>query len=233
MTQGAQTATAKILIVDDDPAIRGFLEAGLAKASYESVAVESPLMAEQALAEADFDLVLLDIVMPDKRGDEYLPELIKDRPKLAVVMLTGEQDVSTAVRLMREGALDYVAKPVGLAELIIRIEHALSRRSMEVENREYQRKLEQLVDELNATMEQRNRELTALNKLFRSSIGQGQDAQSALVQLEGSLDHFKREIEGLASIVGLPIDRSYEDKDTEDYNAQKVQMIGEDEEQPS
>ena len=88
------------------------------------------------------DLILLDIGLPDVSGIDMLPRLRSEHPELAIVILTGEDDVSTAVWAMREGASDYATKPITLPEVIIRVENALYRQTLVAENLEYQRRLE-------------------------------------------------------------------------------------------
>lgn len=193
----------RILTVDDDPGIRDVLTAVLTNAGYDCEEAESAESAASLLDEQEIDLVLLDISMPTKSGIDYLPELKLEHPDVAVVMLTGEKDISVAVRSMREGAFDFLSKPVGSAQLIIRIEHALGRKALEIENKGYQQKLEQIVDELNGRVAQRGREVSSLNKLFQAHIGQNEAAQRALMELQISLNSFNSEIRGLATIVGI------------------------------
>ena len=104
---------------------------------------------------------------------------------------------------MREGAYDYISKPVELPALVVRVEHALSRRSLEMENVAYQQRLEQIVDQLNARLEGRQREIEALKKLYDSRTDQREKAHRALVRLQGSLAAFSAEVDELATIVGL------------------------------
>ena len=82
-------------------------------------------------------------------------------------MLTGEADVDTSVIAMRKGAFDYILKPVGLADLIIRIEHALQRRSLRLENQEHQRRQEEVADQLSKLLAERSREVEALARIHR------------------------------------------------------------------
>ena len=84
-----------------------------------------------------------------------------------------------------------------------------------MENRAYQHKLEELVDELNARLEQRKREIDALNRLFKSHIGQAGSAQDAYSRLKDSLGSFTLELEELAAIAGIP--RQEERNVPEDY----------------
>ena len=99
--------------------------------------------------------------MPGKSGVDFLQDIKAQHPDVAVIMLTGIAAVSP-VMAMRDGAYDYATKPVSIGELVIRVENALARRALLLENRAYQRRLEQIVDELNARNEHRKRELEAL-----------------------------------------------------------------------
>lgn len=124
-----------VLIVDDDANIRGFVTVGLTAAGYRVSAVQSAEEAELALALDPFDLVLLDTSMPVKSGMEYLPKLLSEHPDIAVVMLTEEADLQTAIQSMREGASDYISKPVGLADLMIHVKKAMSKRAWQLDNK--------------------------------------------------------------------------------------------------
>ena len=198
-----QKNSARILIVDDEEKIREMLQRGLTRAMYDCITAQSARQAAKLLEQEHFDLVLLDINMPGKSGMDYLPEITTQFPDIAVVMLTGYIDVATAVRAMREGAYDYATKPVTLAEIIIRTESALSRRALLLENREYHQRLERIVDELNQRLEQRKRELAALNNLFQSHVVQSETTHEAYSRLQQSLVSFNSELKDLASIVGL------------------------------
>ncbi len=119
---------SRILAVDDEEGNREVLARGLEE--YECLTASNAEEAAKLLKAEEFELVLLDINMPGKSGIEFLREIKADYPDIAVVMLTGQMDLSTAVTAMREGAYDYVTKPVSLPELEIRIKHALSRRAL-------------------------------------------------------------------------------------------------------
>ena len=131
----------RVLIVDDDARIRELIADGLSQVEYECTEAETGEDASQALAEQEFELLLLDINMPGMSGMDLLPRVRAEHPDVAVIMLTGDDELATAVWAMREGASDYATKPVTLAEIIIRVENALSRRALVLENRDYQRRL--------------------------------------------------------------------------------------------
>jgi DNA-binding NtrC family response regulator len=166
-----------ILAVDDEPDIRELLQRGLAGAGYRCVTASSFGQAAQLLYRETFALVLLDIMMPGKSGMELLPEIIAQCPDTVVIMMTGVADTATAVKAMREGALDYLSKPFDLNILTTRIEHALARRDLLLQNREYQKNLEGMVAERTAQLEQRVREVTALNRLLQEHLRQDAQAQ--------------------------------------------------------
>ena len=149
------SAGARILAVDDEQYMRDLLQDGLSRAGYPCLTAESAAVAEETLRLQAIDMVLLDIVMPGKSGMELLREIKNQYPDIAVIMLTGETDVIVAVQAMRQGAYDYCIKPVGLAELIVRVEHAYASRTLVLENRTQRQQLERLVDELKARLDQR------------------------------------------------------------------------------
>lgn len=196
MTEG----NARILIVDDEANIREVLDRGLTRAGYQCVTARSADAAAEILAREEFDLAVMDITMPGRTGIDFLPEINAKYPNMVVLMLTGVADVDTAVKAMRGGAYDYVLKPVGLPELMVRIERAQSLRALRLENKRYQERLEQLVDELNAAVEQRKREINALNKLFQTHLRQDQTATDAYSLLKESLASFTSELDGLAAM---------------------------------
>ena len=127
--------------MDDDPRIRELIADGLSQVDYECEEADTGEDASRALAEQEFEVLLLDINMPGMSGMDLLPRVKAQHPDVAVIMLTGHDDLATAVWAMREGASDYATKPITLAEIIIRVENALSRRALVLENREYQRRL--------------------------------------------------------------------------------------------
>ena len=158
-----------ILVAEDDEHIRNGLTDALESEGYSVTAVANGRRALEAFQRQPCDLVLLDIMMPGKSGMELLSEIIYGYPDTGVIMLTGVTDTDTAAKAMREGALDYMTKPFDLDELTARIERALARRALLLENREYQQSLERMVTE---RTEQRDSDVTALNRLFQEHLHQ-------------------------------------------------------------
>lgn len=113
----------RIAIVDDDPGQRQLLANALERAGYDTVRCEDGPRGLEAAAEAS--LMLLDVRMPGMSGLEVLEKVKKDRPQLPVILLTAYIDVRDAVNAMKQGALDYLEKPVDLDELIAAVDDAL------------------------------------------------------------------------------------------------------------
>jgi len=125
----------RILIVDDDVSLRTAVSSYLVRCDYEVVQAGSAEQAVQALHREKIAGVLLDIGLPDQSGIDLVPRLLAEEPMLAIVMLTGVADVSTAALCMQRGAFDYLAKPIELTELAGAIERALERREQQLAER--------------------------------------------------------------------------------------------------
>jgi two-component system nitrogen regulation response regulator NtrX len=117
---------ARILVVDDEADIRGLLKEILAEEGYEVEVAADAVQARTARATHAFDLVLLDIWMPDTDGITLLREWsVTDGYDCPVVMMSGHGTVETAVEATRLGAFDFVEKPLSLTKLLRTVERAL------------------------------------------------------------------------------------------------------------
>jgi two-component system nitrogen regulation response regulator NtrX len=117
---------ARILVVDDEADIRGLLKEILAEEGYEVEVAADAVQAGTARATHAFDLVLLDIWMPDTDGITLLREWsVTDGYDCPVVMMSGHGTVETAVEATRLGAFDFVEKPLSLTKLLRTVERAL------------------------------------------------------------------------------------------------------------
>ena len=115
---GPGPTTARILVVDDEPQIREFIARALAAAGYAIDFAGNGKTGLQRATGHDYDLVILDLVMPDMDGREILARLRRDRPDQAVLVLSCLADVTTKVDCLELGAQDYLTKPFSLAELL-------------------------------------------------------------------------------------------------------------------
>jgi two-component system response regulator MprA len=119
---------ARILLIDDDDSLAMLLEASLRREGYEPVRCADVAQAEEALSEYAFDVILLDVMLPDRSGFELCAELRNRGLVTPVLMLTARGAVTDRVTGLRLGADDYLSKPFEVAELLARIE-ALRRRA--------------------------------------------------------------------------------------------------------
>lgn len=120
--------TQAILIVDDDPAQRRILEEVVNRDGYRAIPVESGEAALSYLegpSGAEISLVVLDLVMPGIDGMEVLKRVHPQKPNLPIIVLTAHGGIETVVNVMREGASDFVVKPVSPERLHVSIRNAL------------------------------------------------------------------------------------------------------------
>src|SRR6266851_2987169 len=121
LTEGADLAARRILIVDDEPKIRSFIGRALAAAGYLTGFAGSGTEALRDALDGHYDLIILDLVMPDMDGRDVLGQLLRARPDQAVMVLSCVADVATKVDCLERGAQDYLTKPFSLAELLARV----------------------------------------------------------------------------------------------------------------
>ncbi|HZA52562.1 MAG TPA: response regulator, partial [Myxococcaceae bacterium] len=135
----------RILIVDDDEAVRDVISVLLREEGYNCVVASDPEMALDVAAADETPLVISDMKMPGKDGLWLLENFRARHPDTAVIMLTGYGDTEAAVDCLRRGAVDYLLKPPKLTDLIRSIERALAKRRIEIARKRYQKKLERKV----------------------------------------------------------------------------------------
>ena len=117
----ADAVRARILVADDEPGIRAFIGRALDAAGYvPDFAATGPEALRRALG-GHYDLIILDLVMPEMTGQEVLERLLAARPDQAVVVLSCLADVASKVACLEHGAQDYLTKPFSLAELLARV----------------------------------------------------------------------------------------------------------------
>ena len=150
MTYGSSNgASARCLIVDDDAQVRHVLSRVIQTHGLSAVEASSGTDALAVLArEGDIPVCISDIYMPEMDGVTFLREAVSRYPDMAVIMLTGVAEVNTAVECLKLGALDYISKPVMVEEVRARLDKALEKRDLILQNRFYQQNLETRVRDL-------------------------------------------------------------------------------------
>ena len=131
-----------ILILDDEPVIREVLKTVLEKAGFAAREAASAGEGIERLSREPIDLLLLDLMLPDRPGLEVLAEVRQRWPELPVVVVTAYSSVETAIAAMREGAFHYLPKPFRNDEVVHVVRQALEKRRLVAENRALRAKLD-------------------------------------------------------------------------------------------
>ncbi|HVB46159.1 MAG TPA: response regulator transcription factor [Streptosporangiaceae bacterium] len=116
---------ARILLIDDEPEVSGFIGRALEHIGYQVDVASDPAQGVQRAIAGGYDLVVLDLIMPDIDGRTALTSILAVRPAQAVMMLSCSSDVSTKVQCLNLGARDYLTKPFSIAELLARVQAGL------------------------------------------------------------------------------------------------------------
>jgi two-component system, OmpR family, response regulator RpaB len=119
---------AKILIVDDEQNLRDTLAVILRDEGYQVYAAANASEALAFLRLRTFDIMFLDIRMPEKSGLELLPEIRQLHPRIPIFILTAFSSLDSAIEAMRRGANDYLLKPIDPGDILNRVEAVLNKR---------------------------------------------------------------------------------------------------------
>jgi len=114
----------KILVIDDERSIRNTLKDILGYEGYAVEVAENGLLGLEMVKNADFDIILCDIKMPEMDGIEVLDKIMEFKPDTTVVMISGHGNIDTAVESIKKGAFDFIVKPLDLNRLLITIRNA-------------------------------------------------------------------------------------------------------------
>lgn len=217
---------AKILIVDDEESIRNIIYRKLQAEGYSCTVASGGEEALQTASTGNFDLLLSDVKMPGISGIELLSQMMVLHPDIGVIMITAVSDAHTAVEAMKLGAFDYVTKPFDLNALTARVEKALERRRLIIENMQYQNQLEKKVEEqvgeirtyYREAIEALAREEMALERLNTSQRSKNQ-------MLGFKLDiHDSHECSGVAKEFADKLAQPCNDEERPDFESTHMEM---------
>lgn len=144
---------SRILIVDDEPDIALILKLHLEDQGYETERARDGVEAIERLEREQFDLMLLDIKMPRMDGIRVLEKLRDLRPDQAVIMMTAHGSEYIAVEAMKKGAVDYIAKPFSVDELLKKVERSLQFSRARRENMRLQREIAEERNKMEAILQ--------------------------------------------------------------------------------
>jgi DNA-binding NtrC family response regulator len=125
----------RILIVDDDEQIRSLMVDFFKTLPYETVVAADGAEALEKISQVEVDCIISDLMMPDMDGIELLKQIRAQGKKIPFIMITGYPTVDTAIEAIKEGAYDYVAKPVQLNEVRFKVERVLHIKYLERSNK--------------------------------------------------------------------------------------------------
>jgi putative nucleotidyltransferase with HDIG domain len=159
---------ARILIIDDEPNVLSVLYSLLSD-RHECKTASCAAEALELFKEAQFDLILSDIMMPGMSGLELLEVIKKTEDSPTVILISGNINIQSAIDAMRRGAYDYVTKPFNLADVEMAVERGLRHQALIKSNQQYERHLEELVSLRTYELRVTNNDLNAtLEKLYLS-----------------------------------------------------------------
>ncbi|MGH9583735.1 MAG: sigma-54-dependent transcriptional regulator, partial [Bryobacteraceae bacterium] len=133
----------RILVIDDEADIRESLELLLTGENYAVDLAENAAAGPQKFESGSYEVILLDLMMPDRSGMDVLAEIRQRDTETPVFMLTAYGSVEVAVRALKSGANDYFAKPWDNEKLLIEIDRMISKDRLERENTQLKRALKQ------------------------------------------------------------------------------------------
>src|SRR5437660_6503073 len=156
----------RLLIVDDEPEVRGVL-CDLLSGAYECGEAASAEEALAQLRETTYELVISDITMSGMTGLEMIPHVKVASPDTVIVMISGMQTIESAINALRLGAFDYLMKPFDLRQAEAAVARALEYHELIVAKRRYENHLEELVEQRTAELDQA---LDSLEDAYRTTL---------------------------------------------------------------
>jgi len=153
----------QVLVVDDEEPIRNALKKFLAQQQFEVYAAGSGDEALEQLRRHRIALMLCDIRMPGTSGVDLVPQAIEIEPEVAILMLTAVNDATSAALCMQRGAMDYLTKPIELADLGRAVQRALKRRETLLEHRQLDQWLKEEVTTRTAELQRERMKLERIS----------------------------------------------------------------------
>ena len=209
----AHPGIVTVLVVDDEEPIRNALRKFLKQQQFEVYTAGSADEALQQLRLHKVALMLSDIRMPGTSGVDLVPQALEIEPELAILMLTAVNDATSAALCMQRGAMDYLTKPIELADLGRAVHRALKRREMLLESRQLNQWLKEEVTTRTAEL-QRER-----NRLERVSTATLEALVNALEAKDPYLRGHSARVADLSANIATEVGLSEEEVD-------RVRMAG-------
>ena len=206
-----EESPTRVLLVDDEDGVRLALARYLTSRGYEVTSVAGGAEALDRLEAERFEVVLCDVRMPGMTGLDLLPQALERDPDLAIVMLTAVNDAPTATVALSHGALDYLMKPIELADLDRALRRALQKRALVIERWRTERLVREEVRVRTRELEERTEELVHERESLRTLTVRMAEAlinamEAKDVYLRGHSQRVAELAAAVADELGLPED---------------------------
>lgn len=156
-----------VLVVDDEAGVREVMRMALLDAGYGCHAASSAREALKILETEQMALVMTDLRMPGEDGVWLLRQVQENNKDIAVIVVTAVRDLRMAIDCLKKGAYDYITKPFDISDMLFAVGRALERRRLLLLNKEYQKNLENMVEERTSELHEA---LTALQGTYNETL---------------------------------------------------------------
>ena len=179
-----------ILVVDDEKFFRDLLSSILVDEGYKVRVAGSGEEALQACSEESYQVVVMDLVLPDIMGTEVLARIRERDPEVAVIMVTAYASMESAIEALKAGAYDYIKKPIVKEDLLHSVEKAIERQQLAVRNQQLVTQLQARIEEMKSMSREKEEVFRILDEglLIMEESGRIFDLNPKAVQLLGSPD---------------------------------------------
>ncbi|MBM4349255.1 MAG: response regulator [Deltaproteobacteria bacterium] len=195
----------RILVVDDEEVICNVLERRLTREGYSCTTANNGKEALNHFYKNSFSLIISDIKMPEMTGVELLQKVKAIDPKMKMIMVTAYPEIDLAVNAMRLGADDFIIKPADLDLIVMSVKKALESKRLEEEIEAYHNRLEELVEERTAKLQQSYRTLKKAHLDSVKVLAEAIDAKDPYTR--GHSDRVKRMSLAIAKKMGFSEER--------------------------
>ncbi len=234
----------KVLIIEDEELTSSLLRRIMEQEGFECSCARTASQAEKLTIEGNFDLIICDLILPDRPGIDFIRNLRKKGDEIPVIVVTGVEDIEVARNAIKDGIYGYIIKPFTRAQLLVTVENAFRRKELEDEKRKNTQRFEQEVKKRTRELEEAQQSLIQKHLELRELFGKVERAKKEweasfdrveemliLVDYEGNVlrcnNGFRKYLgKGFNEIIGRSIDALLNEKNmiSMPYEGNSVQI---------